>query len=193
MGIRINFYTVVGLFNLKPGDKRFKPRLDIHPDEDYLEEVFGPMRNGPEDWLDQWLMMGAEYIHDDDFSRFYTLSDVLYNWNGKKEYWHESVVGYIVSKGQNGSNIFYALASIEKKYQDSGFKRIPVLDPETNQMRIKYYGFTSEDIACGRFIQYESSPGVLRSYWAIAELCLKRVGWQINQKYLRMGLVWDWS
>lgn len=180
MGIRPNFHVVIGLHGVKKDDPRYKRPKDIYE----LDAI--PLVD-PENYIDD--------KRDWEWMEKYTLprelSSVVYNAPFTSEYRAAGVTGLIVESGPYASEIWYALASLDQKYVDAGFALIPELDPGTNGMRAKHYGYNDEDIRCHRFLPFESYPP--RMDWKRAVWYLAQAGWTVKEEDLRKMLVWDWG
>lgn len=192
MGIRPQFYILVGIDDAKPKDPR---RIKV--DKKYVEDILNFRELTEEE----------AFRNDDGWDDYYqvkelkvtgmtmNMNDIVYNPRASSEYRVGNVVGLIIDHSEYDSDIMRAFAAIDDKYIDRGWQRIPTIDPKEHPLAYRHYGYTEEDVANNMFVPsvFENMPGISRVQWARAQHYLKLVGWDIPKSDLRYLLVWDWS
>jgi hypothetical protein len=186
MSVRPSTYILVGIDNATKEDPRNQklPKKTL----DYL--------------LYDHLLTEEECWHDDSFSDYHyacikvpgfslSLDDRIFNprlWEYPKD-----VIGYITKYISHDDNMIRALATVDTRFEESGYFRIPTLDPVKHQGVYLHYGYTQEDVAHNLFV-----PSIFQSYparddWLRAQHYLGMVGWEIPLTDLRYLFVWSWS
>lgn len=192
MGIRPRFYILVGIDDAKVKDPR---RVKVN--RKHIEEIL----NFRELTRDEVWRDSEGYF--DDYHEWelkvpgatLDLSDKLYNPERSNEYAVGNVVGYVVHKGEYDDDILRAMAATDEMYMESGWVRIPTLDPSEHPLYFRAGGYTDEDVANNMFVPsvFENMASISRIQWARAQHYLRLVGWDIPKTDLRYLLVWDWS
>lgn len=190
MGIRPTFYILVGIDDVAENeDGRYKG-----VDPEWLEEILNYRELTEEEcWR-------SEDGFFDDYHQAklgvpgetLQLYDKVYNPTNTSEYHLGNVIGYVVNKGPHDDDIIRALCTIDEKYMQSGYERIPTLDPKDHQLMYRHYGYNEHDVKCNRFVNsvFENYPA--RDDWQRAMHYLKLIGWEVPEEELRYLLVWDW-
>ena len=191
MGIRPQFYVLIGIDDATPVDPR---RVNLDPE--YLEEILYFRELTPDEcWKED------NFFNDHHQGELgipgctNQLSDKIYNPTLTSEFALGNIIGYVVHQGPHDDNILRAMAAIDEKYLEDGWQRIPLLNPEEHQLRYRHAGYTPRDIECNRFVAgvFESVATISRMNWSRAQHYLKIVGWNIAETDLRYLLVWNWA
>lgn len=198
MGIRPKFHILVGIDDAKRPDPRYK-----RPDADWLEEILWTRELTESE---MWAGKGGkdeDGVYWSDWQdaergipgRSRLLSDMLYNPTFTNEYVNPTVVGLVLHEGPADDDILRALATIDPKFEVTGYARIPTLTRAEHSMQAQHYGVTDEDIANNMFVPsvFENMPAISRIQWTRAQFYLSLVGWTIPRNDLRYLLTWTWS
>lgn len=186
MGIRPQFYIMVGITNANPKDRKLVATYDDLDDESKLVYY-------QSDWDDD------KRYHDQEIPgyEFSTLGEIIYNPFADPEYTIGNVVGMLLSHKTKAHNydddVLRALATVDEKFMHKGYLTIPgIRKDERRMLRDK---ITYEDIECNRVVPgvFESMIQISRLHWKRAVFYLAQVGWIVSEKDLYYILAWDWS
>jgi len=185
MGIRPQFQIIVGIDDATDNDPRHIP-----PDEEWLEDIYNFRKLTEEEC---WKKNDSIFNDFRDTDR--QISSILYNPHFTDEFAVKNVQGVMTYEGKYDDNVIRALATLDNKYLECGYERIPTLDPATRNLLYRHAGYTQEDVECNRFVDsyFENLPAISRMHWQRAVHYLGLVGWTVKETELRYLLVWDWG
>lgn len=185
MGIRPGMWLLVGAVDLSKERRSLPVSLDLWEDRIPDELLWQkPLEEADYDKLmRKWNTPGFQFA---------CLGDIIYNPGGKDDYRIPGLVGLVLNYIYD-SDIFRAMAAVDKKYMQYGYSIVP--NETLSEWAIKRIGYTEDDIRCHRAVNtvLESQPSLSRISWMRAVHYLRLCGWDLSEEDLHYIYAWDWS
>ena len=202
MGMRINFYFVIGIHDAVENDPRHSGEWPQDEHGSYHEVyLFPDIPHG----LD---FEGRKEAIDDDDPQYLDklvmgdkmMGDLYYD--GLFGFAADNVIGWIAERGSNGSKIYYAMTILDEQYLEPGYKVLPKRELRSHERRElrrcelnpddEHYIRIKKALESNLLIEYHDYS-YANIFLDKALLVLHRMGWTgITSEMLYPMLVWDW-